>query len=173
LDRGSLVDAVSQSIAIPGVIQPVQMAKQIIIDGGVLNPLPTNVLRKMGITKIIAINVLQSPSHVAQGNENDIKQLELEAKIAFYQDPVRFIQFRLTKMVAGIFTPNISDIIVQTLQATEYVIAEQSAKEANVVIHPNLVGIKWYELYKVDELIRLGEEAAMQQLDAIKKLIKE
>lgn len=173
LDRGPLVDAVSQSIAIPGVIQPVQTAKQVIIDGGVLNPLPTNVLKKMGITKIIAVNVLQSPSHVAQGNMNDLKQLELEAKVSFYQDPIRFVQFRIMRLVASLFTPNISDIIVQTLQASEYVLAEQSAKEANVVIHPNLVGIKWFELYKVDELIRLGEEATMQQLDAIKKLIKE
>ncbi len=173
LERGLLVDAISQSIAIPGVIQPIQNPNQIIIDGGVLNPLPTNVLKKMGVSKIIAINVLQSPSQVAQGNENDIKQLELEAKISFYQDPLRFIKFRMFKAINSIFTPNISDIIVQTLQATEYVLAEQSAKEANVVIHPNLVGIKWFELYKVDELIRLGEEATMQQLDAIKKLIKE
>lgn len=173
LDRGPLVDAVSQSIAIPGVIQPIQTAKQIIIDGGVLNPLPTNVLRRMGISKIIAVNVLQSPSHVAQGNEMDLKLLELESRVTFFQDPVRFIKFRLHKGMMAIFTPNISDIIVQTLQATEYVIAEKSALEANVVIHPNLVGIKWYELYKVDELIRLGEEATLQQLDAIKKLIKE
>lgn len=173
LDRGFLVDAVSQSIAIPGVIQPVQTAKQIIIDGGVLNPLPTNVLKKMGISKIIAVNVLQSPAHVAQGNETDLKQLELESRITFYEDPFRFIKFRLHRLVMNLFTPNISDIIVQTLQATEYVIAEQSAKEANVVIHPNLVGIKWYELYKVDELIRLGEEATMQQIEAIKRLIKD
>ncbi len=173
IDRGSLVDAVTQSIAIPGVIQPIQNSQQVIIDGGVLNPLPTNVLRRMGITKIIAINVLQSPAHVAQGNENDLKQLQLEAKIPFHVDPLRFIQFRIHKSVTAMFTPNISDIIVQTLQATEYLIAEQSSKEANVVIHPNLVGIKWFELYKVDELIRLGEEAAMQQLDAIKRLVKE
>jgi len=173
IDRGILVDAVSQSIAIPGVIQPVQTAKQIIIDGGVLNPLPTNVLKKMGVTKIIAVNVLQSPSQVAQGNQNDLKQLELESKITFYEDPLRFLKFRIHILISKLFTPNISDIIVQTLQSTEFVIAEQSAKEANVLIHPNLVGIKWFELYKVDELIRLGEEATIRQLDAIKKLVKE
>lgn len=173
LDRGSLVDAVSQSIAIPGVIQPARGVQQIIIDGGVLNPLPTNVLKRMGISKIIAVNVLQSPSHVAQGNENDLKQMQLEAKIPFHQDPMRFIGFRLHRLVTSLFTPNISDIIVQTLQATEYVIAEKNAKDADIVIHPNLVGIKWFELYKVDELIRLGEEATLRHLGAIKKLVRE
>lgn len=173
LDRGSLVDAVSQSIAIPGVIQPARGDQQIIIDGGVLNPLPTNVLKKMGISKIIAVNVLQSPAHVAQGNENDLKQLLLESKITFHQDPIRFIAFRFHRIVTSLFTPNISDIIVQTLQATEYVIAEKHAKDADIVIHPNLVGIKWFELYKVDELIRLGEEATLRHLGAIKKLVRE
>ncbi len=173
LDRGLLVDAVSKSISIPGVIQPIHNARQVIIDGGVLNPLPTNVLRAMGIKKIIAVNVLQSPSQVAQGNENDLKQLELEGRIEFHDDPIRFVQFRIKRMLTYFFTPNISDIIVRTLQATEYVIAEKSSREANVMIHPNLVGIKWFELYKVDELIRLGEEATMQQLPAIKELIKE
>ncbi len=167
------MDAVSQSIAIPGVIQPVRGNQQIIIDGGVLNPLPTNVLKKMGISKIIAVNVLQSPSHVAQGNDNDLKQLQLESKIGFFEDPSRFLGFRLKMLVTSLFTPNISDIIVQTLQATEYVIAEKNAKDADIVIHPNLVGIKWFELYRVDELIRLGEEAARHHLAAIKKLVRE
>jgi NTE family protein len=146
---------------------------QMIIDGGVLNPLPTNVLAQMGIKKIIAVNVLQSPSHVAQGHQMDLKQRELTSKVKFWQDPMRYIGFRVGRFFTGLFIPNISDIIVRTLQASEYIIAEQSCRQANVVIHPNLVGINWFELYKVEELIRLGEEATMQQLPAIKELIKE
>ena len=53
-----LIDAVRKSIAIPGVIKPIMEGKQMIIDGGVLNPLPTNVLTDMGVNKIIAVNVL-------------------------------------------------------------------------------------------------------------------
>jgi predicted acylesterase/phospholipase RssA/CRP-like cAMP-binding protein len=173
IDNGFLVDAVCKSIAIPGVIRPVMENGQIIIDGGVLNPLPTNVLAEMGIKKIIAVNVLQSPSHVAQGHQMEMKQLELAAKVKFFENPLGFIGFRLGRLLGSLFIPNISDIIVRTLQATEYVLAEQSCRQANVIIHPNLVGINWFELYKVDELIRLGEEATMQQLPAIKELIKE
>ena len=173
VDNGLLVEAVCKSIAIPGVIKPVMENGQMIIDGGVLNPLPTNVLVSMGVKKIIAVNVLQSPSHVAQGHQMDLKQLELASRVKFRQDPVQFIGFRLSRFVANLFIPNISDIIVRTLQASEYIIAEQSCRQANVVIHPNLVGINWFELYKVDELIRLGEEATIQQLPAIRELIKE
>ena len=69
------------------------------------------------------------------------------------------------------FTPNIADIIVRTLQATEYVIAEQSGKHADVLIHPDLKGIQWFELYEVNQLIKRGEEAAEKSLPAIKALI--
>jgi hypothetical protein len=70
-----------------------------------------------------------------------------------------------------IFNPNISDIIIQTLQATEYVISEQNAQQADVLIHPDLVGVKWYQLDRVEELIKRGEEAARKLLPEIKKLI--
>jgi predicted acylesterase/phospholipase RssA len=69
------------------------------------------------------------------------------------------------------FTPNIADIIVRTLQASEYMIAELSAKQADVLIHPDLRGINWFELYEVNELIKRGEEAAIKALPAIKALV--
>ena len=71
------------------------------------------------------------------------------------------------------FTPNISDIIVRTLQASEYVIAEQSAQLADVVLHPNTVGINWFELNKVDQLIKAGEVVTREHLPQIRKLIEE
>ncbi|MBZ0099307.1 MAG: hypothetical protein K8F30_09495, partial [Taibaiella sp.] len=65
------------------------------------------------------------------------------------------------------------DIIVRTLQACEYVIAEQSAQQADVVIHPELVGVHWHELNKVDQLLQAGEEAARKKLPEIKRMLEE
>jgi len=64
INGGSIVDAVCKSIAIPGVFKPITRKEQLIIDGGVMNPLPVNVLVSLGIKKIISVNVLQSPSPV-------------------------------------------------------------------------------------------------------------
>lgn len=170
IDSGSLVEAIRQSIAIPGVIEPVQQKDRLIIDGGVLNPLPTNVLVKRGIKKIIAVNVLQSPEDVCAGFEM-AKQAEAEEEqLPFQTAPFPFIKFRLYRFLLRPFRHNISDIIVRTLQASEYLLAEKSAQKADVFIHPDLVGINWYELYKVDELIKRGETAARQALADIKKL---
>lgn len=170
INSGSLVDAVRESIAIPGVIKPIRRKEQVIIDGGVLNPLPTNVLSGLGIKKVIAVNVLQSPDHVSEGF--DIEQLKLKEKraIPFWKNPFHYVGFRLGRMMSKPFTPNISDIIVKTLQASEYVIAEQSGNDADVLIHPDLAGINWYELNRVDELVDAGEKAAVDRLDKIKEL---
>ena len=169
--EGSLVDAVRKSIAIPGVIKPIMEGKQMIIDGGVLNPLPTNVLTDMGVKKIIAVNVLQSPEEVDWSQKRKMKILMKCLDMPFSKHPFKFIGFRLGRYLSNVFTPNIADIIVRTLQATEFVIAEQSAKQADVLIHPDLKGISWFELYEVNKLIKRGEEAAEKALPAIKALV--
>ena len=172
LESGSLINAIRKSIAIPGVIEPVREKGRLIIDGGVLNPLPTNILASRNIKKIIAVNVLQSPHDISESFALE-KDLELkEERLPFSKAPFRFLGFRVLRVLLGPFKHNISDIIVRTLQATEYVLAEQSAQQADVVIHPDLVGINWFELYKVDELIKRGEDAARKALPEIKKLVE-
>ena len=171
ISDGFLVDAVRKSVAIPGVIKPVMEGQQMIIDGGVLNPLPTNVLADMGVKKIIAVNVLQSPEEVDWGQKQQEANLKACLEIPFDKHPFKFIGFRLGRFMAKRFMPNIADVIVCTLQATEYLIAEQSAKQADVLIHPDLRGISWFELYEVGQLIKRGEDAALKALPAIKELV--
>jgi len=173
LNSGPLVDAVAQSIAIPGVINPIRDHDKVIIDGGVLNPLPVNVLKNLGIKKVIAVNVLQSPEDVTAGFLAEQEALSKEAKIAFGCNPFKYLGVRIKKRMDKMFMPNISDIIVRSLQASEYLIAEQSGKDANVLIHPDLVGLNWYELYRVEELIKRGEDAAEKHLNAIRRLVEE
>lgn len=168
---GILLDAVRKSIAIPGVIKPIMEGRQMIIDGGVLNPLPTNVLVDMGVKKIIAVNVLQSPEDVDWGQKKEDAALLKALEMPFAKHPLKYIGFRLGRILSKPFSPNIADIIVRTLQATEFVIAEESGKKADVLIHPDLRGINWFELYEVNELIKRGEEAAQKALPAIKALV--
>jgi len=172
ISEGSLVDAVCKSIAIPGVIKPIMESDQMIIDGGVLNPLPTNVLVDMGVKKIIAVNVLQSPQEVAWSRDVELDLIKQQYKISFNQHPIKYISFRISLLFDRIFSPNIADIVVRTLQASEYILAEASGKQANVLIHPDLKGINWFELYEANQLIKRGEEAALKHLPSIKALVK-
>jgi len=171
LDSGLLVDAVRKSISIPGIMEPVQEKNQVIIDGGVLNPLPTNVLREQGINKVIAVNVLQSPEDVSRANELPREQVLKRRKLLRPQKSVLgFITRNLRLNLKDAFSPNISDIIVKSLMASEYVISQSSAELADVLIHPDITGAQWYEFFKADLLIQKGESAARGVLKDIKNL---
>ncbi len=171
INGGSIVNAVRQSISIPGVFMPVVKGDQVIIDGGVMNPLPTNVMVQNGIKKIIAVNVLQSPEDVTKSFELHQKRIKEQAVIPFHKSPFKYVMFRISKLFLKVFRPNISDIIVFTLQSAEYVIAKQSEEQADVNIHPEAYDVNWYELYKVDALIKAGEDAARRALPQIRALI--
>jgi len=57
LDRGSLVDALRASIAIPGIFTPAHHDGQDLIDGGTVNPLPIDVARLLGADVVIAVDI--------------------------------------------------------------------------------------------------------------------
>ncbi|SFT94387.1 NTE family protein [Pseudovibrio denitrificans] len=58
--EGNLVDAVSASIAIPFVFKPVHLNNTVLIDGGVVNPLPFDVLPG-DCDIVIAVDVVGTP----------------------------------------------------------------------------------------------------------------
>jgi NTE family protein len=65
LEEGPLYKAVAASCAIPGIFEPIQFQSGLILDGGVLNPLPVKVLLSYGVHKVIAVNVTPPRDKVA------------------------------------------------------------------------------------------------------------
>ncbi|MBU2225158.1 MAG: patatin-like phospholipase family protein, partial [Gammaproteobacteria bacterium] len=57
LSEGSLMAAVQASMSIPGVVQPMRLNGQILVDGGVANNLPISVARSLGAHRIIAVAI--------------------------------------------------------------------------------------------------------------------
>lgn len=69
LKNGDLVDAVRASIALPIVFAPVAIDDHLLIDGGLVNPVPADVVKDMGADYIIAVDVssrwLMAPEELA------------------------------------------------------------------------------------------------------------
>lgn len=57
IKNGNLVDAIRASIALPIVFAPVKMDNRLLIDGGLINPVPADVVKDMGAEYIIAVDV--------------------------------------------------------------------------------------------------------------------
>ena len=83
--EGPLLDAVSASIALPGLFSPRRLNGRWLVDGGLTNPVPVSVCRAMGADVIIAVNLngdilgkhtrqrrkQTTPGHTNGGNEAD------------------------------------------------------------------------------------------------------
>ena len=71
LRRGSVSTAMRASMAIPGVFSPVMMDDKVLVDGGLVNNFPADLLRDMGADIIIGVEVTSTKDVTA----NDLKSL--------------------------------------------------------------------------------------------------
>ena len=57
LNKGSLVNALKASFALPGIFRPVKINGRWLIDGALVNPIPVSVCRALGARIVIAVNL--------------------------------------------------------------------------------------------------------------------
>ena len=166
IDKGLLVDAVMASCAIPGVFKPVHFEDELLLDGGVFNPLPVEVLARCGIKKIIAVNVTPSREDLLKG------YAEMKTK---ERQPInikkRFFGFR--NDIKRILQANIFDFIFGSIEIMQSEIAKKESTLADIVLHPDTTGLNWLEFHKAQEFIKRGEKEARGKLDKIKELLSE
>ncbi|WP_029215536.1 patatin-like phospholipase family protein [Kallotenue papyrolyticum] len=55
--EGLLVEAVLATIAVPGIFPPLLRGEQLLVDGGVLNNVPVDVVRGLGAERVIAVDL--------------------------------------------------------------------------------------------------------------------
>ncbi|MBU1870088.1 MAG: patatin-like phospholipase family protein [Candidatus Omnitrophica bacterium] len=157
LDKGLLADAIMASCAMPGVFAPFKFKEEFLYDGGVIYPLPTEALFKLGVKKIIAVNVTPSREDIMRQYEK-IKE-DVEGK------PVLNIKKK--------FQMNMVDAIFSTVEILQSEVAQKEGQLADIILHPDTSGLYWLELHKAAEFARRGELEARKNLDKIKQIVNE
>jgi len=143
IEEGELYKAVAASCAMPGVFEPITYHEQIFLDGGILAPLPVQSVIDYA-TKVIAVNVTPSREEIVRAS-----------KLKKYKK----------------YT--ILDFIFGSVETMQRELIEDAKKSADVVIHPDLSRLSWVEFTKVEEFIKRGEQATLDHLAEIQKLIRE
>jgi NTE family protein len=167
LDKGPLVDAIMASSAMPGVFRPFKFKEDILLDGGVINPLPTEPLFKMGVKKIIAVNVTPSKEDILREYEK-IKEI-----IDTSESLKKKSRFSLRQYFFNKFKTNILDIIFSSIEIMQSEVAQKEAQLADIVLHPDVSGTHWLELHRAEDFARRGEEETRKNLDKIWQIINE
>ncbi|MCX5700549.1 MAG: patatin-like phospholipase family protein [Candidatus Omnitrophica bacterium] len=169
LDKGLLADAIMASCSMPGVFAPFKFKEEFLFDGGVTNPLPTEPLLKMGVKKIIAVNVTPSRQDIL----NQYEKIKQGIKVNISGEIKKKNWFNLGRHFKDLFKTNILDIIFSTFEILQSEVAQKEGLLADIVLHPDTSGLYWLELHRASEFARRGEEEARKNLDKIWKVINE
>lgn len=78
IDGGSLAMAMRASMSLPGVFQPAEIDGRVLLDGGLVNQVPVDVVRQMGADIVIAVDV-GTPLEVL---DRDASMLEVVSQIS-------------------------------------------------------------------------------------------
>src|SRR2546425_5831057 len=85
---GSLAVALRATISIPGAFSPVHDGQTVFVDGGLLNNLPTDVVREMGAEIVIAVH-LESASVKAEDIRSLFNVLEHSVRVVLEENELR------------------------------------------------------------------------------------
>lgn len=155
IDEGTLKNAVRASGSMPIIMRPVKWKNYYLIDGGVTNKVPVDVLASMGTDFNIAVNVSPEidPSfyNPQKKKQNGLKGLRKKL---------------LSRNAREMYMePNLFQITSRWYSTSSTKITEAHLHLAHVVMRPQTEGIGMLEWTKFDEAIGLGEVCAQQHAD--------
>ena len=161
---GSLFEAIRSSISIPMVITPVLKNETLFVDGGVLNPVPTNRVFRQDGDVMIAVNVNTQipykkpvPDNVNPGYFDKLTN----GKLSAFQKKLTMLIPVTKKESMGYF-----NLIVNTSNLMLSKIAELTLQidPPDVLIEISKYTCGTFDFYKADELIQAGKKATKESL---------
>ena len=155
LNSGRLLDAIMATIAVPGIFPPKEWGKEILVDGGVSNPVPVALVRSMAPHLPVVAVALTQP-HKAQ--------VQLPPIDYFGPSPVlrQISRFR----VAQAFNIYLRSVDISGRLLTDL---RLKAEKPDILIRPDVNNIAFLEQVDVSDVVSLGEIAAEAALGKIRK----
>ena len=187
IQNGDIIDAVRASISTPGIFTPVKRNNAVLVDGGLVNPVPVSVVRKMGADLVIAVNlnhgivekrrtrkthkpnrsVCTSGAGTAHdSNKGSVIRKALHKRFDTLDIPALK---HLRQWVSRDPVPNIFEIIIDSINIMEAQITAARLKTdpPDLLIQPDLGHIRFLEFNRAQEAIAAGYEATKRCLKTL------
>ena len=172
LDKDDIIDAVRASISIPGIFTPVKINKEILVDGGVVNPVPVNVVKNMGAEVVIAVDV---NAHLVIPTMQKVRKAQIPETGRFnlknLKEKIKDLDLPYLKnWTSKEPLPNIFEIILSSIYIMEKQITRDRLRldKPQVLIEPEVGNIGFLEFHRAHEAIAEGYKAAMRKIEEIK-----
>jgi len=179
LNKGSLVNALKASFALPGIFRPVQINGRWLIDGALVNPIPVSVCRALGARIVIAVNLNSdvfgkgSVIHDQEAYADPLPAIE-DARLPGSNGRAAVHLLHRQIFGRGNGAPGISSVMMDAINITQDRIARSrlAGDPPDVTISPKVGGIGLFDFHRAAEAIELGAAAAAKQIDELKHVVR-
>ncbi|HEX5714692.1 MAG TPA: patatin-like phospholipase family protein [Thermoanaerobaculia bacterium] len=148
--RGDLERCVGTSIRLPGVVPPTVENGDLLVDGGVLDNLPTGVMRRLGEGPIIAVDVSAA--------------VDVRADLSYREapSPWQLLLNRWSKTARPF--PNILQILHRSAVLASDIYAKQAKSEVELYLDLPMEGYDMFDVESLDQIVDLGYRYTQEQL---------
>lgn len=196
LRSGNLVEAIRASISLPGIFNPFQIDDNYLVDGGLVNPLPTDVVRDMGADVVIAVD-LNNDLIARNGRKKKLKARRRKKKKeklltrasnnnwfpSKLEEKYRILERSVKQSVNRWLEdkedeedrePNIFDVIANSINIMEYQITRSKVlrDRPDILIQPELGHLNLFDYDDAEATIREGYEKTHRQLPTIREMLE-
>jgi len=172
LREGPVIDAVRASIALPGLLTPVRQDGRLLVDGGLVNPVPVSLCRALGADIVVAVDL----NWDLIGRRRQIPE---EANTSVSGTGSSLVDAMLARfrsagpLAGGGGMPSVLDVLTTSLNIMQVRITQSrlAGEPADVMIRPRLSGIAAMDYHRGAAAIAEGEHAAAQALPMLRDLV--
>ncbi len=147
-DRGDAVNAVLESINLPGIARPILREGMALVDGGIFNNIPADLLPERGADLVVGIDV----------------SAKLSQRFAGRTPAMETHRMRY---------PGLLETIVRANEVQDYEITSLRTRAVDLMISVDTSPFDFADFTKASELADAGERAAQQAIPQLRQLLDE
>ncbi|MBW2389480.1 MAG: cyclic nucleotide-binding domain-containing protein [Deltaproteobacteria bacterium] len=154
-ESGSLWRSIRASVALPGVLPPAVRENDLMIDGGILNNLPVDVMRARSVGKVLVVDL----------------SVEKEYTLDYTDIPSPF-EILLSKLpfTRNIRVPGIVTLMMKSTVIASRIHTENVRKAADLVFNPPVGHFGLLEIGAFDEIVAAGYQHVRERIEELKLL---
>jgi NTE family protein len=177
LRQGSVLDAVRASCSIPGLFTPVLRNDTLLVDGGLVNPVPVSMCRALGADLVIAVDLSWGKLGVYRqrdrgaGEETQVVPRDVPSWLGRLRP--NWLERGKNKVKDELKIPSMFEVFTTALDIVEMKVARSrlAGEPADVMITPLLPDFGTMEFHRGVEAIAEGRAAVERMAPLIERVI--
>jgi NTE family protein/lysophospholipid hydrolase len=150
--RGSVGKAMRASAALPGIVTPVIVDNCLLVDGGLFNNVPADIMKDICGGIVIMVNV--SPE----------EDLQVPDKYTTTPSDMEVLWGKINPFKDKVVFPRIHDIMMRTILVGSARMKALASKSADYDFSPPIDGFGMLEFDSIDEIINVGYHYAKKRI---------